>query len=584
MESKAFENYKAWLEEPYIDEETKKELKLIKHDKREIEDRFYKELEFGTAGIRGIIGAGTNRINKYIVRKATQGLADYIKSKSEDAKARGVVIAYDSRRMSREFAEEAASVLAGNGIKAYLFKDLRATPILSFAVRFLNCISGIVITASHNPAEYNGYKVYWEDGAQIAEEQAEAIIDSVARVTDFASIRTLDKDKAIDKGLLLYLDEKIDDVYIEEVKKQSLRGDVVRRVSDDFKVVFTPLHGTGNIPVRRVLEEIGFKNIFVVREQELPDPDFSTVVYPNPEDKEAFEPAIELAAKEDADLIIGTDPDCDRVGAVVKDNNGEYVVLTGNQTGALLVNYILGALKENENLPENGVIIKTIVTSEMGAHIAKEYGVETINTLTGFKYIGERIKWFEETGEKVFLFGYEESCGYLAGTYARDKDAVVASMLICEMAAYYYSKGMNLYDALIALYDRYGYFIEDVRSISLEGRDGLEGTAGIMDYFRTNILDTIGDRKVLFIEDYKTRRRIYLDDSKDEERIGLPSANVVKFVLEGEGWVCLRPSGTEPKLKIYGGFKGNTLEEGREVLKRAITWMEEKINEIGLGG
>ncbi|HHU69520.1 MAG TPA: phospho-sugar mutase [Thermoanaerobacterales bacterium] len=584
MESKAFENYKAWLEEPYIDEETKKELKLIKHDKREIEDRFYKELEFGTAGIRGIIGAGTNRINKYIVRKTTQGLADYIKSKSEDAKARGVVIAYDSRRMSREFAEEAASVLAGNGIKAYLFKDLRATPILSFAVRFLNCISGIVITASHNPAEYNGYKVYWEDGAQIAEEQAEAIIDSVARVTDFASIRTLDKDKAIDKGLLLYLDEKIDDVYIEEVKKQSLRGDVVRRVSDDFKVVFTPLHGTGNIPVRRVLEEIGFKNIFVVREQELPDPDFSTVVYPNPEDKEAFEPAIELAAKEDADLIIGTDPDCDRVGAVVKDNNGEYVVLTGNQTGALLVNYILGALKENENLPENGVIIKTIVTSEMGAHIAKEYGVETINTLTGFKYIGERIKWFEETGEKVFLFGYEESCGYLAGTYARDKDAVVASMLICEMAAYYYSKGMNLYDALIALYDRYGYFIEDVRSISLEGRDGLEGTAGIMDYFRTNILDTIGDRKVLFIEDYKTRRRIYLDDSKDEERIGLPSANVVKFVLEGEGWVCLRPSGTEPKLKIYGGFKGNTLEEGREVLKRAITWMEEKINEIGLGG
>ena len=401
-------------------------------------------------------------------------MADYIKSKSEDAKARGVVIAYDSRRMSREFAEEAASVLAGNGIKAYLFKDLRATPILSFAVRFLNCISGIVITASHNPAEYNGYKVYWEDGAQIAEEQAEAIIDSVARVTDFASIRTLDKDKAIDKGLLLYLDEKIDDVYIEEVKKQSLRGDAVRRVSDDFKVVFTPLHGTGNIPVRRVLEEIGFKNIFVVREQELPDPDFSTVVYPNPEDKEAFEPAIELAAKEDADLIIGTDPDCDRVGAVVKDNNGEYVVLTGNQTGALLVNYILGALKENENLPENGVIIKTIVTSEMGAHIAKEYGVETINTLTGFKYIGERIKWFEETGEKVFLFGYEESCGYLAGTYARDKDAVVASMLICEMAAYYYSKGMNLYDALIALYDRYGYFIEDVRSIFLGRQRRLE--------------------------------------------------------------------------------------------------------------
>lgn len=584
MESKAFKNYKAWLEEPYIDEDTKKDLILIRHDRKEIEDRFYKELEFGTAGIRGIIGAGTNRINKYIVRKTTQGLADYIKTKGEDAKARGVVIAYDSRRMSREFAEEAASVLAGNGIKAYLFKDLRATPILSFAVRFLNCISGIVITASHNPAEYNGYKVYWEDGAQIAEEQAEAIIDSVARVTDFASIRTLDKDKAMDKGLLLYLDEKIDDAYIEEVRKQSLRGDIVRRVSDDFKVVFTPLHGTGNIPVRRVLEEIGFKNIFVVREQEMPDPEFSTVHYPNPEDKEAFKLAIGLAKEEDADLIIGTDPDCDRVGAVVKDNNGEYIVLTGNQTGALLVNYILEALKENDNLPENGVIIKTIVTSEMGAYIANEYGIETINTLTGFKYIGERIKRLEETGEKVFLFGYEESYGYLAGTYARDKDAVVASMLICEMAAYYYSKGMNLYDALIALYERYGYFLEDVRSISLEGRDGLEKTASIMDYFRANILDTIGDRKVLFIEDYKSRRRIYLDDYKDEERIELPSANVVKFVLENEGWITLRPSGTEPKLKIYGGFKGNTLEEGREVLKRAITWMEEKINEIGLGG
>ena len=584
MESKAFKNYKAWLEEPYIDEDTKKDLILISHDKKEIEDRFYKELEFGTAGIRGIIGAGTNRINKYIVRKTTQGLADYIKTKGEDAKARGVVIAYDSRRMSREFAEEAASVLAGNGIKAYLFKDLRATPILSFAVRFLNCISGIVITASHNPAEYNGYKVYWEDGAQIAEEQAEAIIDSVARVTDFASIRTLDKDKAMDKGLLLYLDEKIDDAYIEEVRKQSLRGDIVRRVSDDFKVVFTPLHGTGNIPVRRVLEEIGFKNIFVVREQEMPDPEFSTVHYPNPEDKEAFKLAIGLAKEEDADLIIGTDPDCDRVGAVVKDNNGEYIVLTGNQTGALLVNYILEALKENDNLPENGVIIKTIVTSEMGAYIANEYGIETINTLTGFKYIGERIKRLEETGEKVFLFGYEESYGYLAGTYARDKDAVVASMLICEMAAYYYYKGMNLYDALIALYERYGYFLEDVRSISLEGRDGLEKTASIMDYFRANILDTIGDRKVLFIEDYKSRRRIYLDDYKDEERIELPSANVVKFVLENEGWITLRPSGTEPKLKIYGGFKGNTLEEGREVLKRAITWMEEKINEIGLGG
>lgn len=580
MKSKVLINYKAWLEDPYIDEDTKKELESIKHDKEEIEDRFFKELEFGTAGLRGVIGAGTNRMNKYIVRKTTQGLANYIKIKGEKAKARGVVIAYDPRRMSREFAEEAAYVLSGNGIKTYLFNDLRPTPELSFAIRYLNCISGIVVTASHNPVEYNGYKVYWEDGAQIATEQAQEIIDSIACVNDFGSIKILEKSEAKEKGLLEYLDEKIDNAYIEEVKKQLLRGDIVKKVSDDFKVVFTPLHGTGNIPVRRILREVGFNNVFVVPEQELPDSEFSTVKYPNPEDKKAFKLAIELAKKEEANLIIGTDPDCDRVGVLVKDNMGEYIVLTGNQTGTLLVNYILESLKENNNLPENGVIIKTIVTSEMGANIAKEYGIKTLNTLTGFKYIGEKIKRFEKTGENTFLFGYEESYGYLAGTYARDKDAVVASMLICEMAAYYYSMGMNLYDALIELYNKYGYFLEDLKSITLEGKDGLEKIGTIMEYFRNNTLDAIGDKKVLAVEDYETQQRIYLDKSNDAEKIELPKANVVKFILENESWVCLRPSGTEPKLKIYCGVKEDTLEESRESLRKTIYWMEEKIQRI----
>lgn len=580
MNLTALENYKKWLNEPYFDEDTKKELYEIKDNEKEIEDRFFKELEFGTAGLRGVIGAGTNRMNKYIVRKTTQGLADYIAAQGEEAKARGVVIAYDPRRMSREFAHEAACVLAGNGIKAYLFKDLRTTPELSFAIRYLNCISGIVVTASHNPSEYNGYKVYWEDGAQIATKQAEEIIDSIARVKDFGEIQILDKNKAIHKGLLIYLDEKIDDAYIEEVKKQSLRGDVVKKVSDDFKVVYTPLHGTGNIPVRRVLREIGFNNVFVVPEQESPDSEFSTVGYPNPEDKKAFKLAIELAKEKDADLIIGTDPDCDRVGAVVKDRSGRYIVLTGNQTGALLVNYILEALKEKNSLPENGVIIKTIVTSEMGANIAKKYGIDTINTLTGFKYIGEKIKHFEKTGEKVFLFGYEESYGYLAGTYVRDKDAVVASMLICEMAAYYHSMGMNLYDALVDLYNKYGYFLEDVKSITLEGKEGLEKIGAIMEHFRTSVIDTIGDKKVLYVEDYESQQRIYLDGSNNIEQIELPKAKVVKFILEDEGWVCLRPSGTEPKLKIYSGFKGSSLEECRESLTRTIDWVERTIQNI----
>lgn len=580
MEPIALANYNKWLNGPCFDEYTKRELESIKGNEKEIEDRFYKELEFGTAGLRGVIGAGTNRMNKYTVQKATKGLANYIKSKGEAAKTRGVVIAYDSRRMSREFAEQAALVLSGNGIRTYLFKELRPTPELSFAIRYLNCISGIVITASHNPKEYNGYKVYWEDGAQIAAEVAKEITKAIDDINDYDCIDALDKNSAMNKGLLVYLDEKIDDVYINQVKSQSLREGIVRSVSDDFKIVFTPLHGTGNMPVRRVLKEIGFKNVIVVTEQEKPDSEFSTVKYPNPEDKSAFKLAIELAKERDAQIIIGTDPDCDRVGAVVKDGSGQYIVLTGNQIGALLVNYILEGLKEKNRLPQNGVIIKTIVTSEMGANIAKCYGIDTLNVLTGFKYIGEKIKEFEETKEKSFLFGYEESYGYLAGTYARDKDAVVASMLICEMAAYYYSKGMGLYDALVELYHKHGYFLEDLRSITLAGKEGLEKIQYIMEYFRNNTLDSIANKRVLYVEDYQTQKRNYINKSKAIEDIELPKSNVIKFILEDGTWICLRPSGTEPKLKIYCGVRGSSLENSKEELRNLIGWMEDKIKKL----
>ncbi len=578
MQSVALTNYNKWLIEPYFDEYTKNELLALRDNEKEIEDRFYKELEFGTAGIRGIIGAGTNRMNKYTIRKATQGLADYIKSNSKEA--RTVVIAYDSRRMSKDFAHETALVLGANGIKAYIFKELRATPELSFAIRYLNCISGIMITASHNPKEYNGYKVYWEDGAQIATEIAEGITKAIDNVKDLGSIEALDESTAKDKGLLIYLDEKLDDAYIEEVKKQSLRADIVKGVSDSFRVVFTPLHGTGNIPVRRALKEIGFKNVFVVPEQELPDTEFSTVKYPNPEDKNAFSLAIELAKERNAHIIIGTDPDCDRVGAVVRDSSGEYIVLTGNQTGALLVNYILEGLKEKNRLPQNGVIIKTIVTSEMGANIARYYGIDTLNVLTGFKYIGEKIKQFEETKEKTFLFGYEESYGYLAGTYARDKDAVVASMLICEMAAYYYSKGLSLYDALMELYKTHGYFLEGLSSITLAGKEGIEKIQSIMTYFRNNILDPMANKRVLYVEDYSRQRRTHISAFKGIEKIKLPKSNVIKFILDDGTWICLRPSGTEPKLKIYCGVKGNSMDNSKEELAKAINWMEDKLKEI----
>ena len=577
MDSKALMNYKSWLHDPSIDEDTKVELESIKDNPQEIEDRFFMDLEFGTAGLRGIMAAGTNRMNKYVGRKNAQGLANYIISKGDGAKARGVAIAYDSRKMSKEFAQESSYVLAGNGVKVYLFDELKPTPELSFAIRHLGCISGIVITASHNPAEYNGLKIYWEDGAQIAGARARGIIDEISMAANLKNIRTLTKEKAEARGLLTYIGNNLDDVYLGEVKKQLLRADIIEKAAHDFKIVYTPLYGTGNAPIRRILNEVGFKKVMVVREQEMPDHRFPTVKYPNPKNKKAFRLAIELAKKENANLIIGTDPDCDRIGVLVKEDAGGYTLLSGNQIGALLVEYILKTLNEKDLLPENGVIIKTIVTSEMGADIAKGYGIKTINTLTGFKYIGEKINEFEQMGEKTFLLGYEESCGYLVGTYARDKDAVVSAMLISEMAAYYHLRGMNLYDAVTNLYNKYGYYLEDLKSITLEGKEGMNLISMIMKNFRKSKMKTIGDKKILCIEDYDSQIRTYLSTPNHSEKIELPRADVVKFILEKGHWVCLRPSGTEPKLKIYSGVKGDKLNESKRELAALTCWAEEKI-------
>ncbi len=576
MDLITIKNYEHWLTDAYFDGDTKKELKELQGNEKEIEDRFYKDLEFGTGGIRGVIGAGTNRMNIYTIRKATQGLANYITRWGEEAKKRGVVIAYDCRHMSREFSEEAAKVLAANGIKSFVFSDLRATPVLSFAVRRLNAIAGIVVTASHNPPEYNGYKVYWEDGGQIATDLANEVIKEINEVYDFQQIGVMEKDLAVKLGLFNIVSEEIDTEFIEAVKAQSLRKDVVKQVGNDFKIVFTPLHGTGNIPVRRALKEIGFQQVYVVPEQELPDSNFSTVAYPNPEEKQAFALAMELAKKEDAQLIIGTDPDCDRVGAVVKNKEGEFIVLTGNQTGALLAEYILSTLKEKNQLPENGAIVKTVVTSEMGTVIAKDFGVTVLNTLTGFKYIGEKIKEFLDTNEYTYLLGYEESYGYLVGTHARDKDAVVASMLICEMAAYYHSKGMNLYEGLLALYEKYGYFLEDLKSVTLKGKEGIEKIKATLEDFRANPPKEISGIPVVVMEDYLHQKRYLLNENK-EEKIDLPQSDVIKFILADDTWLCLRPSGTEPKLKIYGGVQEASLELCRQKLNDTIAVLLEKV-------
>ncbi|SHH34127.1 phospho-sugar mutase [Tepidibacter thalassicus] len=542
--------YEEWLNNPYFDEETKNELLKIKDDEREIEDRFYKNLEFGTAGLRGVIGSGTNRMNKYTVRRASFALANYIiKKAGEEGKKKGVVIAHDNRHKSREFCLETAKTISACGIKTYIFDELKPTPQLSFAIRYLNAISGVVITASHNPPEYNGYKVYWEDGAQILPDIAKEIIEEVNKINDYSKIPTIDEKEGIDKGLINLLNEDIDTAFIEAVKEKSLRKDIIEKVSDTFKIVFTPLHGTGNKPIRKVLREIGFKNVLVVKEQENPDPNFSTVKYPNPEEKEALSLGIELAKRENANIVIGTDPDCDRVGVAVKNNEGEYLCLTGNQVGALLTDYILENLSKKGKLPDNGVIVKTIVTSELGSEIAKSYNLEVLNTLTGFKFIGEKIREFEENREKTYIFGYEESYGYLCGTHARDKDGVVSAMLIAEMAAYYYSKGMSLYEGLIEIYKKYGYYKECLKSITLKGKEGQQKINDIIKYFRETNIEEVNDVKVKEFKDYKKG----IDN--------LPKADVLKYILEDNSWFAIRPSGTEPKIKFYFAVVGKSEED-----------------------
>lgn len=534
--------YQEWLKDSYFDEETKQELINIKENEKEIEDRFYKNLEFGTGGLRGVIGAGTNRINKYTVRRATFGLANYIIQKSnEEGKQKGVVIAYDSRYKSEEFCIEAAKTLAACGIKAYIFDSLRPTPQLSFAVRHLGCIAGIVITASHNPPEYNGYKIYWSDGGQICPKIAEEIITEINKIEEYSKMPITNEDNE----LIVTLDESIDIAFIDAVKEQVINKKLIDKVGKDIKIIFTPIHGTGNKPIRNVLDEVGFKNVQVVKEQEMPDPNFSTVKYPNPEEKAVFDIAIEMAKKDGADLIIGTDPDCDRVGVVVKNNEGEYVVLNGNQVGSLLVDYVLTNKEEELKNMKNPMIIKTIVTSELGAKIAKSYGVGCIDTLTGFKFIGEKIHEYEENKEATFIMGYEESYGYLIGTHSRDKDGVVSSLLISEMAAYYYDKGMTLYQGLCEIYKKYGYFKEELKSITLKGIYGMGQIKSIMNHFRNSDIAEISGIKVECLKDY--------EDGIDN----LPKSDVLKFILEDESWIAVRPSGTEPKIKFYFGCRGD---------------------------
>ena len=553
------ENYKHWLEDDYFDEATKEELRGIASDEKEIEERFYTELEFGTAGLRGVIGAVTNRMNVYTVRKATQGLANYILKVGGEK--RGVAIAYDSRHMSPEFADVSALCLAANGIKAYVFESLRPTPELSYAVRKLGAIAGINITASHNPPEYNGYKVYWEDGAQITPPHDTGIMDEVKAVKDYSDTKTMDKDAAIAAGLYQTIGADIDDPYIAELKKLVIHQDAIDAVGGELKIVYTPLHGTGNIPVRRVLKELGFANVYVVPEQELPNGDFPTVSYPNPEAAEAFELGLALAKKVDADLILATDPDADRLGVYVKDaKTGEYHSLTGNMSGCLIGDYIIGQKKELTGLPADGAFVKSIVSTNMADAIAKYYGIELIEVLTGFKFIGQKILEFETTGKGTYLFGMEESYGCLPGTYARDKDAVAASMMLCEAAAYYKTKNMTLWDAMIQMYERYGYYKDEVTSITLKGMEGLEKIQEIMNNLRANAPKEIGGYQVTAVRDYKNDT-ITDTASGAVKATGLPSSNVLYYELTDDAWVCVRPSGTEPKVKFYFGIKGTSLED-----------------------
>ena len=556
------DEYQFWLTDAYFDASTKEELKSIENDEKEIEDRFYKELEFGTGGLRGVIGAGTNRMNVYTVRKATQGLANYIIKQGGEKK--GVAIAYDSRFMSPEFADEAALCLAANGIKAYVFDALRPTPELSFALRTLGCISGIVVTASHNPPEYNGYKVYWEDGAQVTAPKDKEIITEVKNVTDYHTVKTMDKKEAMEAGLYQVIGKEIDDAYMAELKKQIIHPEIITEMAEEIKIVYTPFNGTGNVPVRRILSELGFKNVYVVSEQEMPDPKFTTLEYPNPEDPKAFTLALKLAKEKNADIVLATDPDADRLGIYALDTkSGEYVPFTGNMSGMLIADYILRERTNTNTMPANPAMVKTIVTTNMADVIAKTYNVKLIEVLTGFKFIGEQIKLFEQTGSNHYVFGLEESYGCLAGTHARDKDAVVAVMCLCEVAAWCKKHGKTVWDQMLEMYEKYGYFKEDLYTITLKGIDGSKQIAAIMDGLRKNPPKAFGDLSVVSMRDYESGK-VLNPETGEESETGLPKSNVLYFDLTNDSWCCARPSGTEPKIKFYMGVKGSSLEDAAE--------------------
>ncbi|WP_226659426.1 phospho-sugar mutase [Pseudalkalibacillus hwajinpoensis] len=557
--------YKRWTSATSLDEELKKDLEALSGKDKALEDAFYKNLEFGTGGMRGEIGPGTNRMNLYTIRKASEGLAQYIVANGEGYKKRGVAIAYDSRHKSPEFAMEAAKTLATHGIQTYVFEELRPTPELSFAVRTLNACAGIVITASHNPPEYNGYKVYGEDGGQLPPKAAAEVISYVDGVENELEVTVSSESELKDKGLIQMIGTEIDRQYVEQLKTLRVNQPLLSEMGEQLKIVFTPLHGTGNIPVREGLKAYGFKNVTVVEEQEKPDPNFSTVSSPNPEEHAAFELAIQYGEQQDADVLLATDPDADRVGVAVKNKEGKYVVLTGNQTGALLLNYIITQKKENGELPQNGAVLKTIVTSEIGRKIAEDNGLTSFDTLTGFKFIGEKIKEFETTGEHTFLFGYEESYGYLVGDFVRDKDAVQACLVAAEVAAFYKSKGMTLYEGLLEVFEQYGYYQEGLESLTLKGKEGAEKIVSLLAKFREEPPTEAAGITIQSVEDYETSKRTYLKEGESEP-IDLPTSNVLKYKLEDGSWFCLRPSGTEPKVKFYFGVNGDNLENSQRKL------------------
>ncbi|MED2918999.1 phosphoglucomutase [Bacillus thuringiensis] len=570
------QEFSRWLSYAQLDAELKEQLENMKQDEKKIEDSFYKNLEFGTGGMRGELGAGTNRLNVYTVRKATKGLASFIEKLGEEAKKRGVVVAYDSRHKSPEFAMEVAATLGARGITTYVFESLRPTPVLSFAVRHLHTVSGIVLTASHNPPEYNGYKVYGEDGGQLPPKEADELISYVNAVEDELTVEVADVEQLKTDGLLYIIGQEVDDAYAAELNNVIINKEMVEKVGKDLKIVFTPLHGTSNISVRRGLKEVGFTDVTVVKEQELPDPNFSTVKSPNPEEHAAFEYAIRDGEKVGADVLIATDPDADRLGVAVRNHNGEFQVLTGNQTGALMLDYLLSQKKENGTLPENGVVLKTIVTSEIGRTIAKAYGLDTVDTLTGFKFIGEKIRQYEESGQYEFQFGYEESYGYLIRPFCRDKDAVQSVLFACEVAAYYKSQGKTLYDGLLEVFEKYGFFREDLVSLTLKGKDGAEKIQEMMATFRENPPKEVAGLKVVAVEDYKASVVTSLQDGHKEE-IHLPKSNVLKYQLEDGSWFCLRPSGTEPKIKFYFGVKDSSLQNSEQKL---LTIKEDIMNRL----